>query len=63
VSTWEDRLRDSIEGDVTIPETQRQDFIQARRGQGIFRQRVSTVERRCRITGVSNPEHLRASHL
>jgi hypothetical protein len=62
VSTWEDHVRQSIEADTTIPETQRQAVIQARRGQGIFRQRVSIVERRCRITGVSNPEHLRASH-
>jgi len=43
VSTWEDHLRDSIEGDNTIPETQRQAVIQARRGQGIFRQRVSNA--------------------
>jgi putative restriction endonuclease len=62
VSTWEDHVRQSIEKDVTIPETQRQAVIQARRGQGIFRQRVSIVERKCRITGVGNPEHLRASH-
>jgi putative restriction endonuclease len=62
LSTWEDHVRQSIEKDVTIPETERQAVIQARRGQGIFRQRVSIVERKCRITGVSNPEHLRASH-
>jgi putative restriction endonuclease len=62
VSTWEDHVRQSIEEDVTIPETQRQAVIQARRGQGIYRQRVQIVERKCRITGVSNPEHLRASH-
>jgi hypothetical protein len=62
VSTWEDHVRTSIEHDATLPETERQAVIQARRGQGLFRQRVSVVERRCRITGVSNPEHLRASH-
>jgi putative restriction endonuclease len=62
VSTWEDYVRDSIEHDATLPETQRQAVIQARRGQGLFRQRVSLVEQRCRITGVANPEHLRASH-
>jgi putative restriction endonuclease len=62
LSAWEEHLRDSIEQDVALPETQRQAVIQARRGQGIFRQRVSVVEKRCRITGVSNPEHLRASH-
>ena len=62
VSTWEDHVRESIERDATLPETQRQAVIQARRGQGLFRQRVSVVEKQCRITGVSNPEHLRASH-
>jgi hypothetical protein len=62
VSEWEDHVRHSIELDSSLPDTQRQAVIQARRGQGIFRQRVSMLERRCRITGVSNPEHLRASH-
>jgi hypothetical protein len=62
VSTWEDHGRQSIEADITIPANQRQAVIQARRGQGIFSQRVSIVERKSRITGVSNPEHLRASH-
>jgi hypothetical protein len=62
VAAWEDHVRDSVEHDSAIPETERQAVIQARRGQGLFRQRVSVVERRCRITGVSNPEHLRASH-
>jgi len=62
VTTWEDYVRDTIERDATLPETQRQAVIQARRGQGLFRQRVSFVEKRCRITGVNNPEHLRASH-
>src|ERR1700733_9349018 len=61
-SSWEDHVRESIEGDATIPETERQAVVQARRGQGVFRQRVSVVEKRCRITGVSNPEHLSASH-
>jgi GNAT superfamily N-acetyltransferase len=62
VLAWEDHVRDSIVHDSSLRETERQAVIQARRGQGIFRQRVSAVERRCRITGVSNPEHLRASH-
>lgn len=62
VSDWEDHVRDSIEHDMALSDTQRQAVIQARRGQGLFRQRVSTLEKRCRITGVTNPEHLRASH-
>ena len=35
----------------------------ARRGQGLFRERVAEVERACRITHVDRPEHLRASHI
>jgi hypothetical protein len=36
--------------------------ILARRGQGLFKQRVRQVEVRCRITGVDRIEHLQASH-
>jgi hypothetical protein len=36
-------------------------LILARRGQGLFKQRVRQVEMRCRITGVDRIEHLRAS--
>lgn len=42
--------------------TEKQSIVLARRGQGLFRQRVSSVERACRITKVSQPEYLRASH-
>jgi predicted restriction endonuclease len=34
----------------------------ARRGQGLFKQRVMRIERACRVTGVIREEHLRASH-
>lgn len=37
-------------------------MILARRGQGKFRERVSMIERACRITQVNRPEHLIASH-
>jgi len=40
----------------------REAIIRARRGQGIFKQRVMPIERRCRLTGVANPIHLAASH-
>ena len=33
-----------------------------RRGQGLFKDRVSQIKSRCRITGVQNPVHLVASH-
>ena len=38
-------------------------LTKARRGQGIFKANVRLVETRCRVTGVSNIKHLRASHI
>jgi hypothetical protein len=59
---WEHRIEDRIERDTTIPATDREAIIRARRGQGIFKQRVIEIEQRCWITGVSNPVHLIPSH-
>lgn len=38
-------------------------LTKSRRGQGIFKANVRLVENHCRITGVSNIKHLRASHI
>jgi putative restriction endonuclease len=59
---WEGRLEQQVADDASIQETDRLAIIRARRGQGLFRERVSTLEKRCRITGVENPAHLIASH-
>jgi hypothetical protein len=59
---WEHHIESEIESDRQLPETEREALIVARRGQGLFKQRVMQVETRCRITGVTNPIHLRASH-
>lgn len=59
---WEHRLEQGVEQNAAIPETQRDAIIRARRGQGLFKQRVMEIENRCRITGVSNTVHLVASH-
>lgn len=58
---WEEYLIDAIR-QRPIEETEKSALILARRGQGLFKQRVRQVERRCRITGVDRIEHLRASH-
>jgi hypothetical protein len=62
LDAWEQRLERSVADDVSIPETNRLAIIRARRGQGLFKERVSQIESRCRITGVENPVHLVASH-
>lgn len=59
---WEHRLEQTVEQDATIPETDREAIIRARRGQGLFKERVSQIESYCRITRVNNLVHLVASH-
>jgi putative restriction endonuclease len=51
-----------VASDASIGDTDREAIIRARRGQGLFKQRVMEIERRCRITAVDNPAHLIASH-
>jgi len=58
---WEEHLVRGIQ-QKPIEETQKTALILSRRGQGLFKQRVRQIERRCRITGVDHIEHLRASH-
>lgn len=59
---WEEHQVEIILTDTSIKTTERQAIVMARRGQGLFRSRVSQIEKRCRLTGASNPEYLRASH-
>jgi hypothetical protein len=59
---WEEHQLAEIQADEDIPETTRQAVVQARRGQGLFKQNVMKIERACRLTGVDKVEHLRASH-
>lgn len=60
---WEEHLSRRIEDDSSLPETEKEALVLARRGQGLFRQRVQGLESRCRVTGVERFEHLRASHI
>ena len=62
LEVWEHHIETEIDRDIHIETTDRQAPITARRGQGLFKERVMLIERRCRITGVDNPVHLRASH-
>lgn len=59
---WEDHLVEKIESDTILQETERVALVMARRGQGLFRERVSRIEKFCRITKVDRPSHLVASH-
>jgi putative restriction endonuclease len=59
---WEEHQLDEIKSAAQISETEKQAIVMAGRGQGLFRARVAAIERRCRITGTTNLEYLRASH-
>jgi putative restriction endonuclease len=43
--------------------TEKEALVKSRRGQGLFRQRVLALEKRCRITRVADPAFLIASHI
>ena len=62
VLEWEDYVLDKVKADETLSDTERESVVLARRGQGIFKRNVQQIEKHCRITGVSRPEHLIASH-
>ncbi len=51
-------LAKGIQGDL-----EKVQLTKARRGQGVFKTNVRLVEHACRVTGVSNKKHLRASHI
>ena len=59
---WEEHLRAQVSADPNLQETEKEQVIMARRGQGRFRENVQRLEERCRVTRVDRPEHLRASH-
>ena len=62
LDVWERRLEEQVERDESVNETDREAIVRARRGQGLFKQRVMEIETHCRITGVESLSHLLASH-
>ena len=59
----DDAVQAAIEGRTDIGSTQKQQLIQARRGQGLFKANVARNEKCCRVTGVTHPNLLVASHI
>ncbi|WP_262298994.1 HNH endonuclease [Microvirga sesbaniae] len=59
----EDELEHMISADIQIDHTEREAVIKARRGQGVYRMNLEMIEKRCRVTGVSDPRLLRANHI
>lgn len=59
----EEQMEEQVWQDAGLDATVKIDITQARRGQGLFRSRVLQLEPRCRITGITDPNLLIASHI
>ena len=58
-----DQQEESIKGRTDIGATTKDQLIKSRRGQGVFKANVRLNENGCRVTSVTDPQHLRASHI
>lgn len=59
----EDPEEKVIKDRIDIGPTSKAQLVYSRRGQGIFKTKVGLIEKKCRITGVTDQKHLRASHI
>ena len=63
VKLLDDTVEQEIINNTAIDETERKAVVSSRRGQGRFRQNLASIEKGCRVTGVTDPRLLRASHI
>lgn len=60
---FERAIQDRIESDQSLSVTEKAALVKARRGQGKFKSNLMKIETCCRVTGVSDPRLLIASHI
>jgi putative restriction endonuclease len=61
--TIEDQQEVAIKGRTDIGATVIEQLVKSRRGQGLFKKNVGYNEKGCRVTGITDLSHLRASHI
>jgi putative restriction endonuclease len=59
----DDAVLQQLASDPALDTTTKQQLVLARQGQGLFRLRVSEIEKACRLTSINNPRLLIASHI
>jgi putative restriction endonuclease len=62
-SLTDEQIQERIKKDISLSSTEKAQQINARRGQGLFRENVMHYETSCRLTGISSPQLLIASHI
>lgn len=63
IEVSEEEVEQVLRNRTDLTETERLQLVKSRRGQGIYRKNLEGFETACRITGVKNLRHLRASHI
>ena len=63
LNDWDNELERRVHQDSELTKTEKEQVVKSRRGQGLFKARVTSIETCCRVTKVSRPEHLIASHI
>lgn len=63
LNDWDRELERRVDQDSELTKTEKEQVVKSRRGQGLFKARVASIETCCRVTKVSRPEHLIASHI
>lgn len=58
-----DDIETGIMGRTDIGATTKEQLVKSRRGQGIFKANVRLNEKFCRVTGITDLRHLKASHI
>lgn len=59
----EQRLIESVENDAALSDTEKKQIILARRGQGVFRERLIEKYKVCIVTGIEDHRLVTASHI
>ncbi len=63
VDMLEEKVERSVLSDLSLDETTKKSIVAARRAQGFFRKNLESIENSCRLTGITNPSLLIASHI
>ncbi|WP_458527259.1 HNH endonuclease [Onishia taeanensis] len=59
----DDDIERHIRNRTDLEATEKEQLVLSRRGQGRFRRALESIEPRCRITGLADKRHLKASHI
>lgn len=63
MADWDKLIDQEIDEDPGLNPTEKKEMKNSRIGQGLFKRRVSLIEKSCRITKVGNIDHLIGSHI